>query len=889
VNASATRQAWQNGLRRWVRASQAHALIVLLVAAVLATASLIYIKGHFGVDTNSKNLISEKLPWRQTDKELDRLFPQLSNTLIVVIDSPTPELASEAQQRLVSTLSAHKEVFSDVFAFETEPFFRRNGLLYLDLPALQTMAEDLTRAQPFLGALRSDLSLHGLFTLLTRALERPEDAPQISAALPKIAEAAAAAREQRFHRLSWSELAVPEGTSPAQSHMRFIELSPKLDYASMRPAKKAIDLVRSSAAQLQLTPDRDVSVHLTGSLAMEDEELVSTARGAGVAFLGAILAVIVLLYLTLRSFALVAATLATLLFGLLVTTAFASLAIGHLNLICMAFGVLYVGLGIDYALYLCMEYRELLGSNVPRRDAMPTAACHVGGYMLVCVATASAGFLAFVPTAFTAIAELGVITAFGMVAGVISTLTLLPALLRFWRPKAEKAKLVLSNEDFISRALHWAGGHGRTVLIAGTLALGAGVVLAPQVTFDPDPLNLRDSRWESVATFRRLQADPQIPTMTLSALAPNPQTAQAYARQAQALPLVLRATTLDDFVPQQQSEKLAIIGDLALVMGPQFESAGDKPPIVARVDDRESMAALIKQLQLFTQQQSGEVATNAAVLLSELKRLQAHMEAGGIAGSERLLQSLRETLLGTLPGQLASLSESLQARPIVLSDLPRPLRERWVGTNGTYRVEISPREVLNREDRMERFVNQVRTVVPEAVGPAVISLESGHAVVSAFRMAFLYSFIAITLLLLVLLRNVVDVLLALLPLAVALILTLAVMVIIGMPFNFANVIALPLILGVGIDYGVYILQRGRAHDVGTNIFQSGAARAVLAGGLITVASFGSLMWASHPGTASLGLVLALGLGLALLCALVFLPSLILLRQRRRAAQVQRAT
>jgi predicted RND superfamily exporter protein len=196
--------------------------------------------------------------------------------------------------------------------------------------------------------------------------------------------------------------------------------------------------------------------------------------------------------------------------------------------------------------------------------------------------------------------------------------------------------------------------------------------------------------------------------------------------------------------------------------------------------------------------------------------------------------------------------------------------------------------VLNSTERTQAFVDQVRGVAPNAVGPAVISLESGHAVVSAFRTAFLYSFVAISFLLLVFLRQVVDVLLALLPLAAALILTLAVMVIFDMKFNFANVIALPLILGVGIDYGVYIVQRGRGSDVGTRIFQSGAARAVLSGGLITVASFGSLMWSSHPGTASLGLVLALGLGLTLLCALVFLPSLILMRQRWRA-RVQKAT
>lgn len=883
-----TRQACENVLRRWVQGSQRRARIVLLLAAALAIVCAIYVQGNLIVDTNSENLISEKLPWRRMVMELDQLFPDLSSSLVVVIESHAPELADEAQRKLVTALSARKDVINDVFALETEPFFRRNGLLYLDLPSLQTLSDDLTRAQPFLGALRADLSLHGLFTLLGRALERPADAPQIAAALPRIAEAVAAAREQRFHRLSWSELTMPAGDVAGPTAMRFIELAPNLDYASLRPAHNVISTVRSIAAQLQLTPDHDVTVRLTGSVAMEDEELMSTARGAGLALIGALAAVIVLLYLTLRSFALVAATLATVLFGLLVTAAFASLAIGHLNLISIAVGVLYVGLGINYALYLCMEYRELLGQHVPQRDAMPLAACFVGGFMLVCVASASAGFLAFVPTSFTAIAELGVITAFGMVAAVLSTLTLLPALLTVWRPRAKKVQLVLEQEDLLSRLLHWPAGRAHVVLAVGALALLAGLLLAPRVTFDPDPLNLRDPRSESVATFRRLQSNPDVPTITLSALTPDAQSAQSLVEKIQALPLVARAMSINDFIPQQQPEKLAIIGDLALVLGPQFESGGEKPAIIARPDDRESLEALVKELQRTSQQPDSALVANAKALLTELQRFQVQMNAAGEVGGERLLQSLRESVLGTLPARLDALTESLQAEPVSLADLPRSLVSRWISDNGMHRVEIWPRELLDNTERMQRFVDQVREVAPNAVGPALISLESGHAVVSAFRTAFLYSLVAISILLLVLLRNVVDALLALLPLAAAMTLTLAIMVIFDMKLNFANVIALPLILGVGIDYGVYIVQRGRASDIGTKIFQSGAARAVLSGGLITVASFGNLMWSSHPGTRSLGLVLALGLGLALFCALVFLPSLLLLRQRRRALRARKA-
>ena len=222
---------------------------------------------------------------------------------------------------------------------------------------------------------------------------------------------------------------------------------------------------------------------------------------------------------------------------------------------------------------------------------------------------------------------------------------------------------------------------------------------------------------------------------------------------------------------------------------------------------------------------------------------------------------------------------------VSVDDLPAPLVSRWRSPEGHYRVEAAPREVLIGIPPMQRFLNEVRSVAPQAVGPPLVILESANAVVSAFRRAFAFSAIAIVLLLIVLLRRPADVLLAIVPLAFAGLFTVAGMALLGLSFNFANVIALPLILGVGIDYGVYIVQRGRESEAAAvNLLRSGAARAVFFGALITIASFGNLVWSRHPGTVSLGLVLTLGLALTLTSALVFLPSLLLARQRRLAAK-----
>jgi hypothetical protein len=523
-----------------------------------------------------------------------------------------------------------------------------------------------------------------------------------------------------------------------------------------------------------------------------------------------------------------------------------------------------------------MEYRELLGRGEPGRTAMPAAARRMGGFMVICAATTSLGFLAFIPTSFTAIAELGAISAFGMLMSLLMSITLLPALVELLPPNPGRVQFKPAAP---SRLLEWPYRHGRALWIGAGVAACGALALLPQVHFDPDPLDLRDPKSESVATYRELLKDPDIPTLTLSALTTDLPGAQALANRIASVPLVKLAMTLQSFVPEQQTGKLAIIDDIARTMGPSFtESAG---PALPRSDPRDerSLSELVEQLGIALKQMGGAQARNAAALLIQLQHFQTTLRDP--QRREGQLSRLRETLLGTLPIRLADLREALKAKAVTQADLPQPLIRRWLSADGHYRVEVWPKEILDGVEPMQRFLNAVRGVAPQAVGPPLVILESARAVVDAFQRAFLYSFVAITLLLLALLRKPFDVLLAMLPLVFSGLFTVAIMALLGISFNFANVIALPLILGVGIDYGVYIVQRGRTSEAAAaSLLRSGAARAVLFGALTTIASFGNLVWARHPGTVSLGILLTVGLGLTLICALVFLPSLMLWRLRR---------
>jgi hopanoid biosynthesis associated RND transporter like protein HpnN len=867
-------------LNWWIDAVQRRAAWVAVAALLLALVLGRYIVGHLSVDTNTEHMLSAQLPWRQAEIQMDRLFPHLDPGIVAVIDGDTPEEADSAQQRLVTALRGEPQLFPQVFAFETENYFRRNGLLLLGTDALQTVADRLNQAQPFLGALDRDPSLHGLFTLLDRAVTNADAAAgfDLAPAFNGFAHAVDAAVSGVDDPMSWESLIGAGSAVQPEPLRRFVQITPTLDYTQLFPAAAAMSAIHQLEQQLQLDRAHHVSVRLTGSVALEHEELRSAFSGGLRAFSGGMVVVAALLFLALRSLRLVAAAVLTLLFGLIVTGAFATLAVGYLNLISIAFSVLYVGLGIDYSLYLCMQYRELLAAGVAPRDALPRAARDIAGFMAVCAATTSLGFFAFIPTSFTGIAELGLIAGTGMFISLGASLSLLPALIRLMPPDPARVKLQPPGAGRLGRLLDLPYTHARAIWIAAIVLAAAAIAVVPRAHFDYDPLDLRDPKSESVATFRDLLRDANLPPLTLSVVTDNADAAAATAKRLAALPLVAHVLTLADFVPRDQDAKLGILADLNLSLGPSLSDAVVKP--VQRADDAATIAtfhadlpAYISRLAAHPDAAGGVAAARA--LLQSLDALQAAANQADATARSALYARLRDGLLGALPAQIRSLQLALQAGPVTDSDLPAALVTKWRSADGHYRVEVWPKEVLNGPAPMERFVTQVRNAAPNAVGAPIGFIESGHSVVAAFRQAFLYSFIAITLLLLLLLRSVVGMLLVLIPLTLAGLLTVAGSVLLNVPFNFANVIALPLVLGVGVDYGVYLVQRGRlAAATRVNILRTGTARAVLFGALITTASFGNLMLAKHPGTVSMGILLTVGLAMTLLCALVLLPGLL---------------
>jgi hopanoid biosynthesis associated RND transporter like protein HpnN len=859
----------------WVYLTHRYALAVVLFASVASAALLSYTANNLGINTDTAEMLSETLPFRRSYNAFKSAFPQYDDALLIVIDADTPELAQDASEAIAAQLKTRRELFSTVYFPGGDSFFQKHGLMYLTPAELQDLADNLAQIQPFLGRLTKDQTLRGLFSMLTAGMDAVMEGQEIDLTpiLDRIHLAIEASMGQQQYSLSWQELMLGTNLTP-DDRRRFILTKPQLDYSKPFPAEGAIKEIRRLANNLHLTEGNGVRVRLTGDAALEYEELLSVAHGAGLAGILALITVGIVLFLGLRSPKMVLATLITMIMGLIWTASFAAAAVGQLNLISVAFAVLYIGLSVDYAIHFCLRYKELIQQAVPPTTALEQTARDIGSSLILCSITTAIGFYAFIPTAFAGVAELGLISGTGMFISLIANLTILPALLSLMVLNPDTLPAKPKRKGLAAKLLALPSENSRFIRIA---ALGVGVgatLLLPYVTFDSNPMNLRDPNSESVVTFEELLAQSKNSPWTLTVLASNRNDAAHFARSLSELKPVDMSLTLEKFVPTDQEEKLAIIDEIELLVGPELSEASNQSPPTAKAQItalRDFSATVDKYLKT---NPTTPLAKAAGRLQDSLGRFLAGLSSQNSAIREQTLGNLQTSLLGSLPARLDALATSLEAGEITRDDLPEDLVEHWVSKDNHYRVTVFPRENLNDNAAMRRFVTAVRTVAPDAIGFPVIYLEAGAAVVEAFKQAFVMALIAVTALLLILFRSKSDTLLVLLPLLLAGVLTGAASVVFGIPFNFANVIALPLLLGIGVDSGIHMVHRMRAAPPSSGLLlETSTARAVLYSSLTTICSFGNLAVSPHRGMASMGALLTIGIFFTLICTLVVLPAL----------------
>jgi hopanoid biosynthesis associated RND transporter like protein HpnN len=854
-------------LARIVELARRRAGTIAVAILLLTVGAGFYTVGHLTIDTEIDHMLPSGLDWRQDERALDKAFPQNNHLLVVVIDGQTGDLADRAARELAERMRLRPDLFTFVRRPDGGEFFDRNGPLFLSTAELQVLSDKLVEAQPLIGTLARDPSLRGLFdtlSLFITGAEKDQNYDAIARLDPTLTAVGAAVQavlEGRYQPVSWQRLMT--GLSPDRRELRrFVLARAVLDTDELEPGARPRAEVRRLARELGLDPQHGVRVRLTGSVSLNDEQFTTLQQGAVESTVLSLLSVCALLLAAVRSLKLVGAILATLVAGLVLTGAFAALAIGSLNLISVAFGVLFIGLGVDFGIQFSVRYRDERYRRGGLPEALRGAATTIGPSILLAGVATASGFLAFVPTSYTGIRELGWIAGFGMLIAVVLNLVLLPALLTLVRPRGEPAPVgfgwAAPLDRFLSRRRRW--------VIAGSAVLAAAsLALLPEVRFDFDPLNLKNPNSESVRTARDLMDDPMTTPYTAEVLAPSLPEAETIAGRLAALPQVAQAITAASFIPEQQEQKLAILGDLRLLLGPTLTPEATLPP-PGNSEIRASMLTLRDALQPAAARAAGSGEPDGPAA-----RLSRALGEAGSRGAG-IVPALQEALLTGLEQRLDTLRQIIDAQPVTLETLPPQLRDSWITPDGRARVEVFPKEDARNHEALKRFVAAVRTVAPNATGTPVTIQEAGRLFSSAFLQAGIIAVLAIAALLAITLRRVRDVALVVAPLLLASILTLAVTVVIGKPLNYANVIALPLLLGIGVAFNIYFVMNWRAGQ--TNHLQSSTARAVLFSALTTMAAFGSLALSPDPGTAEMGMLLTISLFCTLVCALLVLPALL---------------
>jgi uncharacterized protein len=842
-----------------VELSRRNAAAVTVVVLLLAIFGGDFAARHFSIDTDIEKLINPDLPWRQQQKALEAAFPQNVDLLLVVVDGKTADQAADGAAALAQRLAAEHALFKDVRRPDGGDFFRKNGLLFLSKQEVQDVADQLISAQPLIGTLAADPSLRGVFDALDLAAQgviHGEVEPKaIDGPLSTVAQAAAAALAGKREPLSWQAMMTGRKPEPLELR-RFILTQPKLDYRHVEPGAPATAAIHEAARQLGLSPQDGVRVRVTGPVALSDAEFSTLTNGAGFATALSVGLLCLWLMLALRSLRLFLAILTTLIVGLVGCGVFAIGAVGPLNPISVAFAVLFVGIAVDFGIQFSVRYRDERFRADNFTAALRGTAASIGGPLAVAALAAAVGFFSFVPTDYTGVSELGLIAGVGMLLALLLNLTLLPALLTILRPKGERRPVGFARAAPLDRFLVV---HRRPVIAAAAVLALACLAAVPHLRFDFNPLHLQNAHEEAVSTLLDLMSDPATTPYTIDILTPSAAAAATLAERLESLPDVAQAVTAASYVPRDQKEKLVIIADAAQLLGPTLTPARVKPA----PGDREVLAAIatcaadMKQVASLGSRPAAALARALDAVLARGAAALPALEASVAPGIERRLDDLRL---------------SLQAAPVTLESLPQSLKSDWIAADGRARIEVFPKGDARDNEVLRRFADAVERIAPDATGTPVTIQESARTVTHAFVLAGILAVAAISLLLALALRRLRDVLLVLAPLLLAGLLTLATSVLAGLPLNFANIIALPLLLGVGVAFDIYFVMRWRAGH--SDLLQSSTARAILFSALTTGTAFGSLALSNHPGTSAMGTLLMLALFYTLLCTLFVLPALL---------------
>jgi hypothetical protein len=801
---------------------------------------------------------------------------------VVVVDGPNRAEVVATIDQVARELRRRDRLFHDVLEKVDLAAISARRLHYLSPDELAGVEQLLGQLQPVLSGDWSGLNLGVTLGRLRNAAAAPD--PQISgAAAANLAMHArnlqSALRDGEESESLWSHLPFdPEAENPfateyflaneGKTGLILLRLSD--DGTSFDRGTQAIDTLRDLLERVE-AGHAGVSIGLTGLPVMENDEM----RASQVASIKAgALSLVAVACLFVAGFGGIRHPLMTV-FALILalgwTFGYITLAVGHLNILSMSFGVILIGLGIDFGIHYVARYLQLRQTIRDSGRALTQTSIGVGpgivtGGMTTAIAFFSAGL-----ADFTGLAELGIIAGGGIVLCVIAAMVVLPAMIQL--SDRDRPNAVLPRPLSIDRPLALLMKAPRLVLvvsIAATVLLGTGIT---RLQYDHNLLNLQPVGLESVVLEQRLLNETDGSVWFALSIAKTPEQLLERKQAFESLMSVERTEEIVSLLPTTGTHAAPAVARI----GESLSRLPDEPPLTSVTAPADLAAAFEAAAQRIAarnpQDPSLSDLRGAAQLLRETPTGEAY------ARISRYQQQIAADLLT----RLKAIEAAAEPRSPQLADLPPALVNRFVGRTGTHLLKIYSKTDIWDMDALRTFVSDVRSVDSQATGKPLQTFEASLQMQRSYVHAALYSLVAVLMILVLDFRSISYSCLAILPVLLGMLQLFGTLGLLGIPLNPANMIVLPLILGIGLDDGVHVIHDFRCQRGQYRLSRS-TATAVILTSLTTMVGFGSLMIADHRGLQSLGRVLTIGISFCLFTSLVPLPALLAWVTRRRPTE-----
>lgn len=883
--------------------------LILAAALLLSLLSVVYTAKKMEFLTGRDDLMPKNTGFHRDYRAMRQEFGDMED-IVVVIESADQERAARFGTQLYEKLARDRQHFRDVFYPFGLDFFKKNGLLFMPLADVQSLRQNLTLAKPVLKELSTSPSVQTLFTYLTNQMDgyvqQGVGAPGAEARLAGLTfmldklglgfkkfgdnSAAPVSLEEFFFQNKDGK----ESSFSKAGKMQVLTVLPVKDRTSFVPAEEAIRVVRLELAALLKLPEfKGVTAGLTGNPVLEHEEMTTSQHDITIATVISLVLTVILLLLAFRGVLNVIAAMVSLVVAICLSFGFATIAVGHLNILSMVFAIMLIGIGIEYGIQLVLRYQEELAGGAAQLDAIETGLTKNAWAIVMAAATVAAAFLTFIFTDFKGIAELGIIAGGGVVICVLVTFTVLPAMLvilaKYRKAGTGNRELGTGNNKKVlpipvprslipANAKRFLFGYPKVVVAVTAILCAASLYPLYHVIFDYNLMNLQAKGLESVTYAYKLMRSSENSGYFAVVTASTAAEAAAKSKALEALPTVDHVVSLNSFVPDDQQRKIAELAvlrkELADVRPGQYEenlSLMELPTVF------ENFRNATERLKNKLVQEGKPEAKPVGAFLATLDAFFAKLEKEKDRNAVGMLKDFQGGMFAELPEKIGFLKATLNPEPTTAAQIPPELKSRFVGKTGLYMLQVAPKHEIFDLKPLKAFIDDVRRVDAHATGEPVMVYESMTIMRNAYVKAFIYAFIAIIVILLITFRSIKYAVIGLVPLIVGVLFMVSGMWLFGINFNSANIIVMPLVLGIAVDSGIYIINRFRREDgTAAAVVMSSTGAGVVLNTLTIMASFGALMVAHHQGVFSIGAVMSLGMVACQIAFIVTLPAVLAL-------------